>query len=88
MSFLSRVAGLSRRERARSSEILGEYRIMPLLLRIERSQLRLLGHLIRMAHSGPPLGVFRAHLTERRPRIDPELVGTLHVSPCFLGGRD
>ncbi|TKS65444.1 C-type lectin domain family 17, member A [Collichthys lucidus] len=48
MSFLRRVAGLSLRERGRSLAIRQELRVEPLLLRIERSQLRWLGHLVRM----------------------------------------
>jgi len=48
MSFLRRVAGLSLRDRVRSSDIRRELGIEPLLLRIERSQLRWFGHLIRM----------------------------------------
>ncbi|TWW67330.1 hypothetical protein D4764_02G0003710 [Takifugu flavidus] len=40
MSFLRRVAGLSLRDRARSSAIREELGIEPLLLRVERSQMR------------------------------------------------
>ena len=47
MSFLRRVAGLSLRDRVRSSVIREEIRVEPLLLHIERSQLRWLGHLVR-----------------------------------------
>jgi len=48
MSFLRRVAGLSLRDRVRSSDIRREVGVEPLLLRVERSQLRWFGHLIRM----------------------------------------
>jgi len=44
MSFLRRVVGLSLRDRVRSSDIRRELRVEPLLLRIERSQLRWFGH--------------------------------------------
>ncbi|TWW71659.1 hypothetical protein D4764_16G0001560 [Takifugu flavidus] len=47
MSFLRRVAGLSLRDRVRSSAIREELRVEPLLLRVERSQMRWLGHLVR-----------------------------------------
>ncbi|XP_061537112.1 uncharacterized protein LOC133404806 [Phycodurus eques] len=47
MSFLRRVSGLSLRDPVRSSVIREDLRVEPLLLRIERSQMRRLGHLIR-----------------------------------------
>ncbi|TWW80607.1 R2 Retrovirus-related Pol polyprotein from type I retrotransposable element [Takifugu flavidus] len=46
MSFLRRVARLSLRDRARSSAIREELGVEPLLLRVERSQMRWLGHLV------------------------------------------
>ena len=48
MSFLHRVAGFSLRDRVRSSDIWQRLRVEPMVLRIERSQLRLFGHLARM----------------------------------------
>ncbi|KAK0145481.1 putative uncharacterized transposon-derived protein F52C9.6 [Merluccius polli] len=48
MIFLRRVAGLSLRDRVRSSVIREELGVDPLLLRVERSQMRWLGHLVRM----------------------------------------
>ncbi|KAK3571151.1 hypothetical protein QTP86_003367 [Hemibagrus guttatus] len=48
MSFLCRVAGCSLRDRVRSSVTREELRVEPLLLHIERGQLRWLGHLFRM----------------------------------------
>ncbi|KAI3355256.1 hypothetical protein L3Q82_017883, partial [Scortum barcoo] len=50
MSFLRRVAGRSLRDRVRSSAVTREELegVEPLLLHIERSQLRWLGHLFRM----------------------------------------
>ncbi|TWW77580.1 hypothetical protein D4764_12G0009700 [Takifugu flavidus] len=56
MSFLRRVAGLSLRDRVRSSAIREALGVEPLLLHVERSQMRWLGHLVRM----PPGEVFRA----------------------------
>jgi len=54
MSFLRRVAGLSLRDRVRSSDIRRELGVEPLLVHVERSQLRWFGHLIGM----PPLRGF------------------------------
>jgi len=71
MSFLCRVAGLSLRDRVRSSDIQRELGVEPLLLRIERSQLRWFGHLIRMPPGRLPLEVFRARPTGRSPRGRP-----------------
>jgi len=71
MSFLRRVAGLSLRDRVRSSDIMRELGVEPLLLRIERSQLRWFGHLIRMPPGRLPLEVFQARPTGRRPRGRP-----------------
>ncbi|KAK3509762.1 hypothetical protein QTP70_008395 [Hemibagrus guttatus] len=56
MSFLCRVAGRSLRDRVRSSVTREELRVEPLLLHIERGQLRWLGHLFRMP-PGPWGGV-------------------------------
>uniref|UniRef100_A0A3Q3X1J7 Uncharacterized protein n=1 Tax=Mola mola TaxID=94237 RepID=A0A3Q3X1J7_MOLML len=48
MSFLRRVAGLSIRDRVRSADIRERLRVEPLLLRVEGSQLKRFGHLVRM----------------------------------------
>uniref|UniRef100_A0A3B3BDQ3 Cadherin domain-containing protein n=1 Tax=Oryzias melastigma TaxID=30732 RepID=A0A3B3BDQ3_ORYME len=71
MSFLRRVAGHSLRDRVRSSVTRRELGVGPLLLRIERSQLRWLGHLIQMPPGRLPGEVFRACPTGRRPRGRP-----------------
>ena len=71
MSFLRRVAGFSLRDRVRSSVIRQGLGVEPLLLRIERSQLRWLGHLTRMPPGRLPGEVFRACPTGRRPRGRP-----------------
>ncbi|KAK0155927.1 hypothetical protein N1851_001531 [Merluccius polli] len=62
-SFLRRVAGLSLRDRVRSSIIREELGVDPLLLCVERSQMRWLGHLVRMPPWACPTG--------RRPRGRP-----------------
>ena len=71
MSFLRRLAGLSLRDRVRSSVIREELGVDPLLLRVERSQMRRLGHLVRMPPGRLPGEVFRARPTGRRPRGRP-----------------
>ena len=71
MSFLRRVAGLSLRDKVRSSDIRRELGVEPLLLRVQRSQLRWFGHLIRMPPGRLPLEVFQARPTGRRPRGRP-----------------
>ncbi|KAK3543704.1 hypothetical protein QTP70_027204 [Hemibagrus guttatus] len=71
MSFLLRVAGRSLRDRVRSSATQEELRVEPLLLHIERGQLRWLGHLFRMPLGRLPGEVFRACPTGKRPRGRP-----------------
>ena len=66
MGFLRRVAGDSL---LRSSVIRAGLGLEPLLLCVERSQLRWFGHLIRMPHGRIPREVFQAHPAGRRPRI-------------------
>ena len=48
MRFLRRVAGISLRDRVRSSVTRERLGVEPLLLRLERRQLRWFGHLVRM----------------------------------------
>ncbi|KAK3542066.1 hypothetical protein QTP86_011367 [Hemibagrus guttatus] len=71
MSFLRRVAGRSLRDRLRSSVTREELGVEPLLLRIERGQLRWLRHLFRMPPGRLPGEVFRACPTGKRPRGRP-----------------
>ncbi|KAF7644066.1 hypothetical protein LDENG_00228770, partial [Lucifuga dentata] len=59
MRFLRRVSGLTLRDRVRSSDIQEGLRVEPLLLHIERSQLRWFGHLIRMPPGRLSREVFR-----------------------------
>ncbi|KAK3516854.1 hypothetical protein QTP70_027075 [Hemibagrus guttatus] len=72
MSFLRRVAGRSLRDRVRSSVTREELGVEPLLLYIERGQLRWLGHLFRMPPGRLPGEVFRACPTGKRPRGRPK----------------
>uniref|UniRef100_A0A8C6M1L2 Reverse transcriptase domain-containing protein n=1 Tax=Nothobranchius furzeri TaxID=105023 RepID=A0A8C6M1L2_NOTFU len=80
MSFLRRVAGLSLRDRVRSLVIREGLGVDPLLLYIERSQLRWLGHLVRMPPGRLPGEVFRAHPTGRRPKSRPRTQWRDYVS--------
>ena len=50
MRFLRGVAGITRLDRVRNSSIRNSLGIEPLLLQIERSQLRWFGHVVRMSH--------------------------------------
>ncbi|TWW74447.1 R2DM Retrovirus-related Pol polyprotein from type II retrotransposable element [Takifugu flavidus] len=55
------------KDRVRSSAIREELGVEPLLLRVERSQMRWLGHLVRMPPGRLPGEVFRACPSGRRP---------------------
>ncbi|KAI3359900.1 hypothetical protein L3Q82_014258 [Scortum barcoo] len=80
-----RVAGRSLRDRVRSSVTREELGVEPLLLRIERSQLRWLGHLFRMPPGRLPREVFQACPTGRRPRGRPRTRWRDYVSSAGLG---
>ncbi len=71
MGFLRRVAGISCRDKVRSSVIREELEVEPLLLCVERSQLRWFGHLVRMPPGRLPREVFQARPAGRRPRGRP-----------------
>uniref|UniRef100_A0A671TUB9 Endonuclease/exonuclease/phosphatase domain-containing protein n=1 Tax=Sparus aurata TaxID=8175 RepID=A0A671TUB9_SPAAU len=66
MSFLRRVAGRSLRDRVRSSVTREELGVEPLLLHIERSQLRWLGHLYWMPPGCFPPGMPHREETPRK----------------------
>nr|XP_054588625.1 uncharacterized protein LOC129153273 isoform X2 [Nothobranchius furzeri] len=84
MSFLRRVAGLSLRDRVRSSDIRKGLGVEPLLLWIDRSQLRWLGHLVRMPPGRLPGRCFGHVLPAGGPRVDPGHVGEV-TSPIWSG---
>ncbi|KAK5888302.1 hypothetical protein CesoFtcFv8_016814 [Champsocephalus esox] len=71
MGFLRRVAGVSLRDKVRSSVIREGLGVEPLLLRVERSQLRWFGHLVRMPPGRLPREVFQARPAGKRPRGRP-----------------
>ena len=74
MRFLRRAAGLTLRDRTCSSTIRASLKAESLLLHIERSQLRWLGHLLRMPHERPAYQVFEAMPQGKRP------VGCSHLT--------
>ncbi|KAK3509001.1 hypothetical protein QTP70_015948 [Hemibagrus guttatus] len=86
MSFLRRVVGCSLRDRVRSSVTREELGVEPLLLYIERGQLRWLGHLFRMPPGRLPGEVFRACPTGKRPRGRPRTCWRDYVS-CLAWER-
>ena len=68
MSFLHRVAGLSLRDRVRSSVIRERFKVEPLLLHIKRSQLRWFRQLVRMLPGRLPGEMFQVCPTGRGPQ--------------------
>ncbi len=71
MGFLRREAGISLRDKVRSEVILEELEVEPLLLCVERSQMRWFGHLARVPPGCLPREVFKAHPAGKRPRGRP-----------------
>ena len=73
MRFLRRAAGLTLRDRIRSSTIQESLKAESLLLYIERSQLRWLGHVLRMLHERLVHQVFEAMPQGKGPIGRPRL---------------
>ena len=71
MRFLRRIAGLTLLDRIRSSDIRETLQVSPLLLWIERSQLKWLGHVIRMPQERLVKQVYETCPTGKRPRGRP-----------------
>ena len=69
MRFLRRIEGVTLFNKVRSSEIRKSLNIEPLLLRIERSQLRWFGHVRRMPQERLPKQALLAKANGRRPVI-------------------
>ena len=67
MSFLRRIEGVTLYNKMRSSEIRKFLNIEPLLLRIERSQLRWFGHVSRMPQKRLPKQALLGKVNGRRP---------------------
>ena len=67
MRFLRRVAGVKRIDRIRNSVIRESLNVESLLLKIERSQLRWFGHVLRMPTDRLPGRVYSSQPTGKRP---------------------
>ena len=67
MRFLRRIEGVTLFNKVRSSEIRKSLNIEPLLLRIERSQLRWFGHVSRMPQERLPKQALLEKANGRRP---------------------
>ena len=80
MRFLRRVAGLSLRDRVRSSDIREGLKVESLLLRVERSQLRWFGHLNRMPSGHLPRKVYQTAPTGKRPLGRPRRTWQKYIS--------
>ena len=80
MRFLRRAAGLTLRDRIRSSTIRESLKAESLLLHIERSQLRWLGHVLRMPRERPAHQVFEAMPQGKRPVGRPRLIWCNYVA--------
>ena len=75
MRVLRAIKGVTRRDRVRNLDIRGELRVEPLLEEIERIQLRLHGHVMRMTDNRLP----KKYLLWQPlgPWVDPESVGSM-----------
>jgi exonuclease III len=71
MRYLRRILGVSRRHRLRNDSIREAVNLEPLLLQVERSQLRWLGHVIRMDPERLPRRLLFATPAGSRPRGRP-----------------
>ena len=67
MRFLRRIERLTLFDKVRSSEIRQSLNVEPVLLRIERSQLRWFGHVSRMPQERLPKQALEAQLNTKRP---------------------
>ena len=79
MSFLRRIEGVTLFNKVRSSEIRKSLNIEPLLLRIERFQLRWFGHVSRMPQERLPKQALLAKANGRRPVGRPRTRGTDYI---------
>ncbi|VDP02801.1 unnamed protein product [Soboliphyme baturini] len=80
MGFLRRVAGLTCLDMVRNSDIRKNLGIQPLLLQIEKSQLRWLGHVLQMRPERKAKQLFLANPTGKRPSGRPKFCSRLHLS--------
>ena len=77
MRFLRRIEGVTLFNKVRSSEIRKSLQIEPLLLRIERSQLRWFGHVSRMPQERLPKQALLAKANGKNQLDDLELDGPI-----------
>ncbi len=73
MRVLRRIYGVTRLDRVRNTVIRGNLKVEALLLRIERSQLRWLGHVLRMPSDRITKNVWNSNMTGIRPRGRPRI---------------
>ncbi|VDP49618.1 unnamed protein product [Soboliphyme baturini] len=79
MGFLRRVAGLTRHDLVRNSDIWKSLGIQLLLLQIEKSQLRWLRPVLRVPPEKKAKQLFLANPTGKRPRERPRLTWCKHM---------
>ena len=79
MRFLRSIEGVTLFNKVRSSEIRKSLNIEPLLLRIERSQLRWFGHVSKMPQERLPKQALHAKANGRRPVGRPRTRWTDHI---------
>ncbi|VDO86577.1 unnamed protein product [Soboliphyme baturini] len=79
MGFLGRVAGFTRLDMVRNSDVRKSLGIQPLLLQIEKSQLQWLRHVLRMPLQRKAKQLFLANPTGKRPRGRPRLTWCNHI---------
>ncbi|VDO83429.1 unnamed protein product [Soboliphyme baturini] len=79
MGFLSRVAGFRRLDMVRDSDIRKSLGIQPLLLQIEKSRLRWLGHVLGMPPERKAKQLFLENPIGKRPRGRPRLTWCKHM---------
>ena len=79
MRFLRRIEGVTLFNKVRSSETRKSLNIKPLLLRIERSQLRWFGHVSRLRQKSLPKQALLAKANGRRPLEQPRTRWTNYI---------
>ena len=84
MRFLRKIEGLNLLHKLRNSQIRESLNVEPLLLRIERSQLRWFGHVSRMAQERFPKQALIAKPNRKRQLDDQERDGKI-ISSIFDG---
>jgi hypothetical protein len=85
MRFLRKVVGKSRRDKIRNETIKKNLGVPPLQIKIEESQLRWAGHVVRMGEEGIARKVFEAKAQDRRPVGRPRQTWEEQVSIMMAG---